>query len=157
MSFAEDDCPEDKIQSIFKLTNEEITIIKKFIDISDIVRASQSGLQASNFKGASEAKNIIDRYNLLFSESQDTSTEQKHDTTNIIKLLLILPELLPFISRSTSAYKVFEQLNITSSCQRAVDVFCFTLFVKHDLLRVQSEAADEQAKEFVSTYILKFI
>ena len=157
MSFAEDDCPEDKVQSIFKFTNEEINIIKKFIDISDIVRASQSGLQASDFKGASEAKSIIDRYNLLFSESQDTNGEQKHDTTNIIKLLLILPELLPFISRSASAYKIFEQLNITSSCQRAVDVFCFTLFVKHDLLRVQSEAADEQAKEFVSTYILKFI
>lgn len=142
MSFAEDACPEDKIQSIFKLTNEEINIIKKFVDISDVVRASQSGLQASDFKVDSEAKSIIDRYNALFSESQETGVDQKHDTTNIIKLLLILPELLPFISRSAPAYKIFEQLNILSSNQRAVDVFCFTLFVKYDLLQVQSEAAN---------------
>ena len=94
LRFSEEHCPPDKLQSIFTFTNEEIAIIRKFIDISDIARASQSGLQAADFKGESEAKSIVDRYNKLFWDNQDSDFEKKNDTTNIIKLLLILPELL---------------------------------------------------------------
>jgi len=68
-----------------------------------------------------------------------SDVEQTKDTTNIIKLIYIFPDLLKFIIGSPNAYTLFEQLDITHVNQRAVMIFSMVLFFKYEILDFTSE------------------
>ena len=82
-----------------------------------------------------------------------SDVEQTKDTTNIIKLIYIFPDLLKFIIGSPNAYTLFEQLDITHVNQRAVMIFSMVLFFKYEILDFTSEPV----KKFLTNQVCKFI
>lgn len=161
LSVTEDICPDEYLkEGLYSLTVEEIAIIKRLIDVKDLTRASFSGLTAFDFKdtsksGKSEAKEIITRFTQQFSPDGGQEDPRK-DCTNAIKLLLVFPALLPFIRASPAAYRIFEQVEMSSISLQAVQVFCITLFLKYDLFGIKADRSRVGAKQFVGKFVLNF-